>query len=89
MQTSRAFAELRRLLQVSRERLEKHDLHMEVYRESDGWRWDIREKPIFTRRVFPTLRATLEHADVYTKLWHERRSHFYGEPMESEQDDGG
>jgi hypothetical protein len=40
-----------------------------VLHEQDGWRWDIPQKPVFTRRVFPTVQKAVEHADMYTSVW--------------------
>jgi hypothetical protein len=56
-------------LQV-RDRLSKSGLQLELHVEPDGYRWDIASKPLGTRRVFPTVRAALEHADVYTQVWY-------------------
>jgi hypothetical protein len=56
-----------------RDRLNKAGLQLELYVESDGFRWDIAGKPLRTRRVFPTVEAALEHADAYTHFWFEDR----------------
>jgi hypothetical protein len=61
-----------------RDRLNKSGLQLELYAESDGFRWDIAGRPLGTRRVFPTVQAALDHADMYTYVW-------YGEKREGTQ----
>jgi hypothetical protein len=56
-----------------RDRLNKSGLQLELYAEPDGFRWDIASKPLRTRRVFPTVQAALEHADMYTHVWYQER----------------
>jgi hypothetical protein len=59
-----------RLLRL-RVRLKHHfgERSFVLLREPDGWRWDIPQQPMHTRRVFPTVQKAVEHADVYTNIW--------------------
>jgi hypothetical protein len=61
-----------------RDRLNKNGLQLELYAEPDGFRWDIANRPLPTRRVFATVHAALEHADMYTHIW-------YDETLEASQ----
>jgi len=54
-----------------RDRLNKAGLQLELRAEPDGFQWDIVDKPLQTRRVFPTVQAALEHADIYTRVWYQ------------------
>jgi hypothetical protein len=56
-----------------RDRLDRYGLKLELYAETNGFRWDIDNRPLQTQRVFPTVEAALEHADMYTRLWYEER----------------
>jgi hypothetical protein len=56
-----------------RDRLENAGLQLDLYVESDGFRWDIGGRPLHARRVFPTVQEALEHADTYTHFWYEAR----------------
>lgn len=40
-----------------------------ILSEPDGWRWDIPQRPLRSRRVFPSVEAAVDHADVYTRTW--------------------
>jgi|HubBroStandDraft_1064217.scaffolds.fasta_scaffold294668_2 hypothetical protein len=61
--------------QQVRDRLSKSGLQLELHVEPDGYRWDIANEPVATRRVFPTVRAALEHADMYTQVWYSDSDH--------------
>lgn len=54
-----------------RRRLEKHfgERSFVLASEPDGWRWDIPQRPLRTRRAFATVEQALDHADRYTRLW--------------------
>lgn len=65
-------------LMLTRVRLAERGLTFVLYREPDGWHWNVPERPINTRRrAFPTVAAAVEHAYGYSRLWWPLKSEPY------------